>query len=218
MAAITADHSAKPRWRGLLHHQSFYVSLLVGVLLVAAASGTRAIVATAIFAVSVSALLGVSALYHRRNWSPKARRWMRRLDHSMIFMLIAGTYTPFALLVLDGTFAKVLLVVVWIAALAGSLVELALADASKWVMASICVALGWISVVAIPKIIPAIGWVGTTLLALGGVAYTAGAIIYATKRPDPRPDVFGYHEIFHALVVLAIALQYSVIAFFVLPA
>ena len=217
MTAVTANSAAKPRWRGLLHHQSFYVSLVVGVMLIAAASGTRAVVATAIFAASVSALLGVSALYHRRNWSANARRWMRRLDHSMIFLLIAGTYTPFALLVLEGTMAKVILAVVWIAALAGSLVELALADASKWIMASICVALGWVSVVAIPDIIPAIGWFGTALLALSGVAYTAGAIIYATKKPDPKPEVFGYHEIFHALVVLAIALQYAVIAFFVLP-
>ncbi len=167
--------------RGVLHEHAFYVSLIAAVLLVAAASTPKALVAVAIFAGSVSALLGVSALYHRRNWSVPARRWMRRLDHSMIFLLIAGTYTPFALLVLDGTFADVILAVVWIAALAGSLVELALADGSKWIMATICIALGWVSVVALPDIAPEIGVVGTALLAAGGVAYTAGAVIYATK-------------------------------------
>ncbi len=208
----------KPRLRGVLHQQGFFVSLALGVVLVAVASTGRAIVAASVFAISVSGLLGVSALYHRVNWSATARRWMRRLDHSMIFVLIAGTYTPFALLVLEGTFAKVILAVVWIAALAGSLVELALADGSKWIMASICIALGWVSVVALPDIADDIGVLGTALLAAGGIAYTAGAVIYATKKPDLAPAVFGYHELFHALVLLAIALQYSVVAFFVLPA
>jgi hemolysin III len=215
---MVAQATVKPRLRGVLHQQGFFVSLALGVVLVAAASTQRAIVAASIFAVSVSGLLGVSALYHRVNWSATARRWMRRLDHSMIFVLIAGTYTPFALLVLEGTFAKVILAVVWIAALAGSLVELALADHSKWIMAGICIALGWVSVVALPDIADDIGVLGTALLAAGGIAYTAGAVIYATKKPDPAPAVFGYHEIFHALVLVAIALQYSVVAFFVLPA
>lgn len=208
----------KPRLRGVLHEKAFYVSLFVGVVLVATAThSSRALVAAIIFAVSVSALLGVSALYHRGDWREKTRKWLRRLDHSMIFMLIAGTYTPFALLVLSGTLANVLLVVVWIAALAGSAAELALADGSKWIMAGICLALGWISVVALPGIIEGIGPVGTALLLAGGVAYTAGAVIYAMQKPNPIPNVFGYHEVFHLLVVIAIALQYSVVAFYAIP-
>jgi hemolysin III len=208
----------KPRLRGVFHEQAFYVSLIVGVLLIATATDNmRTLVAAAIFAVSVSALLGVSALYHRVTWRENTRRWLRRLDHSMIFLLIAGTYTPFALLVLQGTLADVLLVVVWAGAIAGSLAELALADASKWIMAIICLALGWVSVIALPDIAQEIGATGTILLAAGGVAYTAGAIVYASQRPDPAPAVFGYHEVFHVLVVVAIALQYAVVAFWALP-
>ncbi len=205
----------KPKHRGVLHQQAFFVSLACGILLLWAATGVRAIVAAAVFAVSVSALLGVSALYHRGDWSHSVRMKLRRLDHSMIFLLIAGTYTPFALLVLEGTFSTVLLVVVWAVAVAGSIMELALADASKWIMAIICIGLGWVSLIAIPKIVGEIGAVGTALLALGGVAYTAGAIIYALQKPNPVPGVYGYHEVFHLLVVIAIALQYSVIAFLV---
>jgi hemolysin III len=214
---MDAQPSLKPRLRGVLHHQAFYVSLVAGVVLVAIATSTRAIVAAAIFAVSVSALLGVSALYHRGDWTHSVRMRLRRLDHSMIFLLIAGTYTPFALLVLDGTLSTVLLVVVWAVAIAGSIAELALAEASKWIMAVICIGLGWVSIVAVPKIVTEIGVVGTALLAAGGIAYTAGAVIYAMQKPSPVPGVFGYHEVFHLLVVIAIALQYSVIAFYVLP-
>lgn len=180
--------------------------------MIVAASNGRATIAAAIFAVSVSGLLGVSALYHRGDWTNSVRMKLRRLDHSMIFMLIAGTYTPFALLVLDGTFSTVLLVAVWACALAGSVMELALAEASKWIMAGICIGLGWVSIIAMPQIASEIGAIGTMLLALGGVAYTVGAIIYAAQRPNPVPNVFGYHELFHALVVLAIVLQYTVVA------
>ena len=208
----------KPRLRGVLHEQAFYVSLLAGVLLVATATETvRTLVAALIFAVSVSALLGVSALYHRVNWQPRARKWLRRLDHSMIFLLIAGTYTPFALLVLDGQLADTLLIVVWSAAIAGSIAELVLADASKWIMAIVCISLGWVSIIALPDIAEQIGMIGTVLLAAGGVAYTAGAVVYATQKPDPAPATFGYHEVFHLLVVVAIALQYAVVAFWALP-
>lgn len=208
----------KPKLRGVLHHRSFYVSLVAGALLIAFASNTRATIAAAVFAVSVSALLGVSALYHRGDWTHSVRMKLRRLDHSMIFMLIAGTYTPFALLVLDGTFSTVLLIAVWACAVAGSIAELALAEASKWIMTGICVGLGWVGIVAVPQIAQEIGLFGMVLLAAGGVAYTVGAIIYALQRPNPVPNVFGYHEVFHALVVVAIALQYAVVAFFVVPA
>jgi hemolysin III len=214
-AAIKA---IKPTLRGVIHHWGFYISLVAGVLLIVfATSSTRTVVAAAIFACSVSALLGVSALYHRGDWQHSVRMKLRRLDHSMIFMLIAGTYTPFALLVLEGTVSTVLLVVVWTCAILGSVMELALAESSKWIMAIVCIGLGWISIVVLPQIAREIGVVGTTLLAIGGVAYTAGAIIYAMQKPNLVPQIFGYHELFHVLVVVAIAAQYAAIAFFVMP-
>lgn len=207
--------SQKPRLRGVLHQRAFVASLLAGVLLVATSSTHKATVAMTVFAVSVSALLGVSALYHRGDWTATVRKRLRRLDHSMIFLLIAGTYTPFALLVLHGSLARTLLIGVWAAAIAGSAAEMLLADASKWIMAIVCIGLGWVSVIAMPDIVRGIGLTGTVLLAAGGVAYTAGAVIYAMQKPNPVPSVFGYHEVFHLLVVVAIALQYSVVAFFV---
>ena len=142
----------------------------------------------AIYAVSLSALLGTSALYHRVNWTrPNVRRWMRRLDHSMIFFLIAGTYTPFALLVLDGPLADAILVVVWIGAIAGAIVEMVWIEHPKWVAALIYLSLGWVAVVAFPELWSEMGVAGTLLVAAGGLLYTAGAVVYATQRPNPSP-------------------------------
>ena len=169
-------------------------------------------------AVSVAGLLGTSALYHRVNWRrPEIRRWMRRLDHSMIFVLIAGTYTPFAVLALDGTVATAILIVVWSGALAGVLLQLCWVDAPRMLSAIVYIAMGWVALVAFPEMVDKIGITGTVLVAAGGILYSVGAIIYATKRPNPAPTVFGYHEVFHALVIAAAALQYAVIAFFVVP-
>ena len=142
---------------------------------------------------------------------------MRRLDHSAIFLLIAGTYTPFALLVLDGTLADVVLVVVWSGALGGILLKLLWIDAPKWLAAVIYVALGWVAVAVTPDLVSQVGVVASILVAAGGILYTLGAVTYALRRPDPLPAVFGYHEVFHALVIVAAALQYAVIAFWVLP-
>jgi hemolysin III len=208
----------KPRLRGVSHQWAFFVSLVTGVALVLAAPSGRAALATTIYAVSVAGLFGASALYHRVSWaSVAARRWMRRLDHSMIFFLIAGTYTPFALLALHGTLATAILVVVWSAAAAGIVLKLVWIDAPKTLVAIIYVALGWVAVAAFPELIARLGVTATALVAAGGVLYTVGAIIYAFQRPDPVPAVFGYHEIFHALVIVAAALQYAVVAFYVLP-
>jgi hemolysin III len=208
----------KPRLRGVWHQWAFVCSLVTGTVLVALAPSDKAMVAAAIYAVSVAALFGTSALYHRITWaSQPARRWMRRLDHSMIFLLIAGTYTPFAVLVLDGTLATVILVLVWAGALGGIVLKLVWIDAPKPLVAAIYVVLGWVAVVAFPALLDELGPVGTALVAAGGLLYTAGAVVYALRRPDPIPAVFGYHEVFHALVIAAAALQYAVIAFFVLP-
>lgn len=215
--AANSHALAKPALRGWIHEGAFFVSLIAGVLLIVIASSARAAGAVGIFALTGSAMLGVSAIYHRRDWAAGARRWMRKLDHSMIFLLIAGSYTPFALLVLQGTLADVVLVLVWVGAIAGCAMELLRGDGSKWVMAIVCLALGWASVIAFPGIVSGIGWTGASLLAAGGLAYSAGAIIYAAQRPNPFPAVFGYHEVFHTLVVIALALQYFVIGVYVLP-
>jgi hemolysin III len=142
---------------------------------------------------------------------------MRRLDHSMIFLLIAGTYTPFALLVLDGTLAVVILSVVWAGALGGIVLKLVWIDAPKPLVALLYVLLGWVAVAAFPDLLDGLGVTSMVLVAAGGLLYTAGAVVYTLGRPDPVPTVFGYHEIFHALVIAAAALQYAVIAFFVVP-
>jgi hemolysin III len=209
---------AKPRLRGVSHQWAFYVALALGAALVAAAPGGQPRLAAAIYALSVAALFGTSALYHRVTWaSQAARRWMRRLDHSMIFFLIAGTYTPFALLVLDGTLATVILVVVWAGALVGVFMKLVWIDAPKPLVAILYLALGWVAVAAFPTMLDELGITGTALVVVGGLLYTAGALVYAFQRPNPAPTVFGYHEVFHALVILAAALQYAAIAFHVIP-
>jgi hemolysin III len=217
--ATEAMAAVKPKLRGVSHEWAFFVSLFLGAGLIVAAKTPKATVAVAIYAVSLSALLGTSALYHRVDWQqPDVRRWMRRLDHSMIFFLIAGTYTPFALLVLSGPLADAILVVVWIGAIAGAVVETIWIDHPKWVAALIYVSLGSVATVAFPELWSGMGAAGTLLVAVGGLLYTAGAVVYATQRPNPNPRVFGYHEIFHALVILAAAAHFSAIAFFALPA
>jgi hemolysin III len=209
---------SKPRLRGVSHQWAFFVSLVIGALLVLFAPDGEARLAATIYAVSVAGLFGASALYHRVNWaSLGARRWMRRLDHSMIFVLIAGTYTPFALLVLEGTLADVILAVVWGGAIGGVILKLAWIDAPKALIAAVYVMLGWVAVAAFPQMLEELGFGGFALVAAGGVLYTIGAVVYARQRPDPAPTVFGYHEIFHALVIAAAALQYAAVAFFALP-
>ncbi len=208
---------AKPRLRGVFHQYAFFVSLACGGGLVLAASDGRARLAAGIYAAAVSALLGTSALYHRVTWRPKARRWMRRLDHSMIFVLIAGTYTPVALLALKGALANTILIVLWLGALGGVVFKLAWIDAPKWLFALVYVVLGLVTAAVFGELPSAIGWLGAAGIALGGLLYIAGAVIYASERPNPWPKVFGYHEVFHSLVLAAAALHYAVIAFAVVP-
>lgn len=208
----------KPRLRGVSHQWAFYVSLVLGAVLVLTAPRGEAMTAAGIYAACVATLFGTSALYHRINWrTPSARRWMRRLDHSAIFLLIAGSYTPFAILVIDGTMAQVILAVIWGGALLGILLKLVWIDAPKWLGALAYVLLGWVSVIVMPEMMADLGITATALVAAGGLLYTVGAVIYAMRRPDPSPTVFGYHEIFHLLVIAAAGLQYAVIAFWVLP-
>lgn len=199
------------------HRWAFFASLIAGAALVRVAPSKRAVAATTVYALSLSALFGVSALYNEVMWSVPVRRWMRRLDHSMIFLLIAGTYTPFGLLVLPGTLALVVLTLVWGGALLGMTLNMVWIDAPKWLSAIVYVSLGWVAVVAFPELVSQLGATATGLIVLGGVLYSAGAAVYALRRPDPTPEVFGYHEVFHALVIAAAVAHYAVVAFYVLP-
>ena len=218
-AAAEAIAKVKPRLRGVSHEYAFFVSLALGTLLVLLAKGPDARASVAIYAASLSALFGVSALYHRVNWKrPSSRRWMRRLDHTMIFFLIAGTLTPFAVLVMKPPLATALLIAVWGGALAGTIVELVWTDSPKWVHAAVYVAVGLIGAVGFPAIIAEAGLVAGILIATGGALYVTGAVVYAVGRPDPSPAVFGYHEIFHALVIAAAAAHFAAVAFYALPA
>jgi hemolysin III len=213
----TTPIPGKPRLRGVSHQWGFVVSLACGAALIALAPAGRAVVAAAIYAAAVSALLGTSTLYHRIDWRPAARRWMRRLDRSMIYVLIAASYTPFALLALHGTLATVVLLVVWTGACGGVALQLVWPDHPKWVAVVVSVTLGWVVVITLTQLPGAIGWGALGALAVSGALYTTGAVVYARERPNPRPGVFGYHEVFHALVLAAAAIHYAVVAFVVLP-
>jgi hemolysin III len=207
--------NVKPLLRGVLHEVAFFVALVVGVLLVVYADGTRAATAAAVFAVSVVFMLGASTLYHRVNWSLRARPWMRRVDHTGIYLLIAGTYTPVCLLTLRGTTRDVVLAVVWGGALAAILMKFVWVSAPKWLSAATGIALGWAGVAAMPQVARYAGTAAVVLLGIGGLAYTLGAVVYARRRPDPVPAIFGYHEVFHALTIVAVTCQYVAIAFFI---
>lgn len=205
----------RPKLRGVLHAVAFGVSLVVGALFVAAAPSSR-VFAAAAFAISATVCLGTSALYHRVPWrTRRARLLMRRADHAGVFLLIAGTYTPVALIGLHGAWRTTVLAIVWTGAAIATLSKLCWVGAPRWLSAVVGVALGWVGVVALPQLAHHVGMTGMLLLAAGGLAYTLGAVIYARRRPDPYPRVFGYHELFHALTIVALALQYVAVAFFV---
>jgi hemolysin III len=186
--------------------------------LILAADGERRRLAAAVFAGSVAACFGASALYHRVTWTPRVRLWMRRIDHAGVYLLIAGTYTPVSLLVLDGAWRPVVLTIVWAGAAAAIVLKFVWVAAPKWLTAAIGIALGWVAVVALPQLVTRLNPAALILLVVGGLAYTAGAVVYARRRPDPAPAVFGYHELFHALTIVGVACQYGAIAFFIVPA
>ena len=206
--------------RGWLHLYAFGVSIVGGAVLVslaAARPGWAPLWSTVVYAVTVCGLFGVSALYHRRLWGPRGYAVMKRLDHSMIFVFIAGTYTPFSVLLLDSRTAELLMAVVWGGALAGVALKLLWPRAPRWLAVPLYMALGWVSVFALPDILHAGGVTVVVLLAVGGVAYTVGAIFYALKRPNPWPATFGHHELFHACTLVA-AMCHQVAVYFALYA
>ena len=209
----------KPVMRGWLHFWSFLVSIFAGAAMVAVAASTvsaRAGAATAVYATTVLGLFGVSALYHRRHWvSTRARALMRRLDHSMIFLFIAGTYTPFAMLAMPERTGIVVLLVVWSGALAGVALKLAWPHGPRWLTVPVYIALGWVAVFVTPSLLTHAGVTVFALITVGGALYTLGAICYATRWPDPWPKVWGHHEFFHAATVVA-ALCHHVAIWFVM--
>lgn len=207
----------KPRLRGVLHRWGLVAAVPLGVLVGLYAEGARAQVAAAVFAGSVVAMLGASALYHCVTWSPAWRPWLRRVDHAGIYGLIAGTYTPFGLLVLQGAWRWTVLAVVWAGALLAVVFKFAWVGAPKWLSAVTAIVLGWIGVVVYPQLVGRAGVTASLLVAAGGLCYTVGAVVYVRRRPDPAPAHFGYHEVFHALVLVAVAFQYVAVALVVSP-
>jgi len=203
--------------RGVLHQLAFLAAVPLGVVLGLSAHGGVARGAAVAFAASVAAMFCVSSMFHRLSWTSAAARWVGRLDHAMIYALIAGTYTPVGLLVIHPAWRVPILATVWGGALFAAAIKLLWDGAPRWVAPVVCVALGWVAVLVFPQIVAGIGISGALVLLAGGLAYTVGALVYARRRPDPIPAVFGYHELFHTLVVVAVACQYAAIAFFVLP-
>ena len=204
--ALMTKLRARPRMRGWLHLYAAAVAVVCGIVLCSVAAGrpgTLPLVSCAIYAVTSCALFGVSALYHRRTWGPLGYGVMKRLDHAMIFMFIAGTYTPFTLILLPRGTAVPLLLVVWTASVLGAALELMWPRAPRALAVPLYLAVGWAAVLVLPDIMRYGGVAALVLLAVGGLAYTVGAIFYAIKWPNPWPRVFGHHEFFHAATVVA---------------
>lgn len=199
--------TARPRARGWIHLYSAVVAGVMGIVLVALAAstvGAGAAIACAIYAATIIGLFTVSATYHRHTWkSTVARTWMKRADHSMIFVFIAGTYTPMAVLALHPPLRTVILAVVWAGALGGVVLKLFFPHAPRWVGVPFYLAVGWVAVFILPELLHGGGVAALVLIITGGLLYTVGAVFYATRRPNPWPATFGYHEFFHAAVSLA---------------
>jgi hemolysin III len=208
--------AAVPRLRGVLHLWAFWVALVAACALVIAAAGATARAAAAVYGGGLCALFGGSALYHRWRWSPRWRPLLRRVDHSTIFIFIAASYTPPALLVLTGPLRWIVLVTVWAGALAGVAFSVAWIGAPRGLVAGCYLALGWMALIAAPQLVARLSVTPLALLAAGGLLYTAGALVYAARRPDPWPHVFGFHELFHAFVVAAAAAHFAAMAGWVL--
>jgi len=207
----------KPRFRGMSHLWAFFVAIAAGFVLVVLADGALPRFAAWVYGMALVAMFGASALYHRYPFKTAARRvWARRLDHSTIFLFIAGTYTPFALLAFQGAISWIVLATVWFGAALGLVLNFVWLDAPKWVSVLAYIAVGWVGVITIPQMLSGVGLPGSVLVMIGGVLYTVGAIVYATHRPNPFPATFGYHEIFHALVVAAASVQFVAVSLVVL--
>ena len=206
------DLELTPRLRGVFHLWALFASLVAGVMLVILADGALATVSSWIYAAALAGMFGASALYHRFPWRSAARRvWAQRLDHSTIFVFIASSYTPFALLRFQGSTRWLVLVLVWTSAALGLLLELAWLDSPRWLKAIAYMAVGWVGVLAAPQLFSAVGVASAVLVIVGGGLYTIGALVYAFKWPNPLPRPLGFHEVFHLLVIAGVFTQYAVL-------
>jgi hemolysin III len=211
MTETSRELPAKPLLRGVLHEIAAFVAAIAGGILVLLAPGSRARFGALVYGISLVTLFAVSALYHRPTWPERARRVLRRLDHSAIFLLIAGTYTPLSFLIGSRT-GWIFLAIVWGGALLGIVISIAWVRAPKALVAAVCVLLGWAALPVLPAINAALGTSAVVLLAAGGVTYSLGALVYAIGKPNPFPRVFGYHEVFHALVIVAAGFHFAAVA------
>jgi hemolysin III len=211
-AVEDAVRAVKPHLRGWLHAGTFPLALAGGIVLVVLADGWRATVATAVFALSAALLFGISALYHRGHWSPKAEKRLKRLDHSNIFLIIAGTYTPFSVILLGNDGGTTLLWIVWGAAVAGIAFRVLWVGAPRWLYTPVYLALGWVAVFYLGDLLRTGGPAVVALLAVGGAFYTVGGLVYALKRPNPSPRWFGFHEVFHAFTLVAFVVHYVAVS------
>jgi hemolysin III len=205
----------KPRLRGRLHQYAFFVALVCGIVLCSIAltrPGIGPFVSSLIYSITVCGLFGTSALYHRRVWSERGYQIMRRMDHSMIFIFIAGTYTPFCVLLLSESKATIMLSLVWFGALGGVALKMIWPHLPRWAGAPLYVALGWVAVAIIPDVVHQSVTI-LVLMLVGGAIYTAGAVFYALRRPNPWPTVFGHHEFFHACTLVAAICHHIAIYF-----
>lgn len=204
---MSHDHDLvpKPRLRGWLHAATFPVAVVAGVVFVVVAPSSEARLAGAVYAVTAALLFGISALYHRGRWTPPVRAVLRRLDHANIFLIIAGTYTPFAILVLESPHTQILLTLAWVGALAGVVFRVCWLSAPRWLYVPIYLGLGWAALFWLPSFGTRGGAAILTLIIAGGLLYSAGAVIYGLKRPNPSPRWFGFHEIFHACTLAGFA-------------
>ncbi|WP_069814723.1 PAQR family membrane homeostasis protein TrhA [Streptomyces sp. TP-A0874] len=198
----------KPRLRGWLHAGMFPAVLTSGIFLTALAESGRGRLACAVYTLTACLLFGVSALYHRGNWGPRANAVLRRLDHANIFLIIAGTYTPFTILLVPGGRGQALLWAVWGAALAGIAFRVFWVGAPRWLYTPCYLAMGWAAVFFLPDFMRSGGVAVLVLLLVGGLLYSAGGVIYGIKRPNPSPRWFGFHEVFHSLTLAAFAVHY----------
>ncbi len=207
----------EPRLRGVFHQYAFFAAVAAGIVLVALADGLRERFAVWVYATALAVMFGASALYHRFPWrSAAARLRARRIDHATIFVFIAGTYTPFALLAFSGPTQAVVLVSVWAGALIGLALELAWIESPRWISAIAYLAVGWVGVIAAPQLFPSLGVTAAVLVIVGGALYTLGALAYAAAWPNPFPATFGFHEVFHVLVIAAAGLQFVAVSLLVL--
>ena len=204
------DHAAKPRFRGLLHLLAFPLSIVTGsVLLLVVADTPAERWSCLVYTAAAAILFGVSALYHRGRWDPRTRARLRRLDHSNIFLMIAGTYTPLCVALLDDPSRRTVLAIVWVGALAGIVFRVAWLAAPAWLYTPFYVALGWVAVAVLPDLARAGGGAVVALMVAGGLAYSAGGVVYALERPDPAPATFGYHELFHTGTIIGFLCHYA---------